>query len=236
MKKSILAAICWLCALAGPPLVAQQRFELAVEHLHTLRNCRGTLAISPDGVVYRTEHKEDARQWRYADIQSIKVIAPRTIEIFTYEDQKRLFERDRIWKFRLLDGDVPPEASALLADKSSRPTVTNVVREEGIQPIFTIPVKHRHLLGGCDGELKIFPDHVVYESADVPKDSRSWPYSALDGFAHYERFYLELVTYEHAQGTATRTYDFELKTDLPPEAEAYVRERLKEAAARLAGR
>jgi hypothetical protein len=236
MKKSILAAICWLCALAGPPLAAQQRFELAVDHLHTLRNCRGTLVISPDGVVYRTEHKEDGRQWHFADIQSIKVVAPDTIEIFTYEDQPWMFGRDRIWKFRLLQGEIPAEVSALLVEKASRPAVTNLTVGGAAPPLFTIPVKHRHRLGGCDGTLKIFPDRVVYESADVPKDSRSWLYSDLDGFAHYERFLLELITYEHAQGTATRTYDFELKTDLPPQAEAYIRARLKEAADRLAGR
>ena len=48
MNKSILLTVCWMFALAGTPLVAQ-RFELPAEHLHTLRNCRGTLAISPDG-------------------------------------------------------------------------------------------------------------------------------------------------------------------------------------------
>lgn len=235
MNKSILITVCWMFALAGTPLVAQ-RFELPAEHLHTLRNCRGTLAISPDGISYRTEHKADARQWRFTDIQSIKVTAPQTIEIFTYEDQKRLLGRDRIWKFRIQQGEVPAEVSALLMEKSARPAITNVTDEKGIEPLFAIPVKHRHLLGGCDGELKIYSDRVVFASADVPKDSRSWLYSDLDGFAHYERFFMEFITYEHHQGTATRTYDFELKADLPPQAEAHIREGLREAADRLAGR
>jgi hypothetical protein len=235
MKPSIVIVLGWLGLLAGTPLIAQP-FELPVEHLHTLRNCHGTLVISPDGVSYRTEHEEDARQWKFTDIQSIKAIAPNSIEIFTYEDQKRLFGRDRIWKFRLLKGEIPAGIFTLWADRAARPAVTNLTREDIARPLFTVPVKHRHLLGGCDGELKILPDRIVYESADVPKDSRSWRYSDLDGFAHYERYFMEFVTYEHNQGTATRTYDFELKTDLPPQAEAYIRERLKEAADRLAGR
>jgi hypothetical protein len=235
MNKKILITACWLCAFAVTPLVAQ-RFELPVEHLHALRNCRGTLIISPEGVAYRTEHEEDARQWRFTDIQSIKVTAPKTMEFFTYEDQKRLLGRDRIWKFRVLKGEVPAEVSALLAEKAARPVITNVPDAKGAAPQFTIPVKHRHLLGGCDGELKIFPDRVVYESANLPRDSRSWLFVDLDSFAHYERFFMEFITYEHHQGTATRTYDFELKEDLPPQAETFIRTRLKEAADRLAGR
>ncbi len=235
MKHAILILICLMSAVAGPVLLAQP-FELQVEHLHTLRNCHGTLVISPDGISYRTEHKADARQWKYTNIQSIKMIAPQTIEIFSYEDQKRMFGRDRIWKFRVLKGEIPAGVSALLVEKAARPAITNVTGEAGRVPLFTIPVKHRHLLGGCDGELKIFPDRLVYESADVPKDSRSWLYSDLDGFAHYERFFMEFITYEQNQGTATRTYDFELKTDLPPQAETYIRAKLKEAADRLAGR
>lgn len=235
MKHLILITVCWLCALAGAPLVAQ-RFEFEVEHLHTLRNCRGTLVISPDGVSYQTEHKEDSHQWKFTEIQSIEMIVPHSIEIFTYEDQKRLFGRDRIWKFRLVKGEIPAGVSALLEEKAVRPAVTNMTAGVTVPPLFAIPVKHRHLLGGCDGELKIFPDRIAYESADLPKDSRSWRYSDLDGFAHYERFFMEFVSYEHAQGTSTRTYDFELKADLPPQAETYIRERLKEAANRLAGR
>ena len=235
MKQAIVILIGLLSGLAGPALVAQM-YELPVEHLHTLRNCHGTLVITPDGIGYRTENKEDARQWKYTDIQSIKVTAPQSIEIFTYEDQKPLFGRDRIWKFRVSKGEIPAGVSALLVEKAARPAITNATEEKAVAPLFAVPVKHRHLLGGCDGELRVYPDRVVYESAGVPRDSRSWLYTDLDGFAHYERFSLVFITFEHNQGTSTRTYDFELKTDLPPQAETYIRERLREAADCLAGR
>ncbi len=226
MKRTILSILGLLFAWAGPWLAAQS-FELQVEHLHTLRNCRGTLIVSPDGMAYRTEHKEDARQWKFTDIQSIKVIAPQSIEIFTYEDQKRLFGRDRVWKFRLSKEDIPAGLSALLVEKAVLPVVTNLAGGESAQPLFVIPVKHRHTLGGCDGILRIFPGHLTFESADVIKDSRSWRYDDVESFAHYERYRMEFIVWGRNSTSSSRTYVFYLKEDLPPAAERHIRDRLK---------
>jgi len=225
--KYAIVIVSLLSLLTGAAPVAQT-YELPVEHLHTLRNCRGTLVITPDGVGYRTGHAEDARQWSYTDIQSIKVTAPRSIEIFTYEDQKRLLGRDRVWKFEASTADIPPEISALLVEKAARPVVTNQLPASSNPPLFAVPVKHRHVIGGCDGVLRIFSDRVTFESSDVAKDSRSWRYRDVDSFAHYERFRLEFVIWGRNSTRSTRTYEFHLKEDLPPAAEAHIRNQLKQ--------
>src|SRR5262249_45293685 len=101
-------------------------YEFAVEHEHTLRNCRGTLTITPEKIEYKTAHTADSRRWSYAELKQIKIESPARIELVGYEDQKRMLGRDRIFKFKVLEGEIPPETSALLMEKAARPLVTSV--------------------------------------------------------------------------------------------------------------
>ena len=48
--------------------------------------------------------KEDARAWRYSDLRQIKIESPTSIELVSYEDQKRMFGRDRVFKFKAIEG------------------------------------------------------------------------------------------------------------------------------------
>jgi len=64
------------------------------------------LIITPDKIEYKTSHKDESRSWRYVDIQQIKIESPIEIEIMTYEDQKQLLGRDRVFKFKLLEGEI----------------------------------------------------------------------------------------------------------------------------------
>src|SRR5262245_1240715 len=143
-----------------------QNYELPVEHEHTLRNCRGTLVITPKRIEYKTDHKEDARVWRYSDLRQIKIGSPTSIELVSYEDQKRMLGRDRAFKFKAIEGEITPEISALLVGRATRPVVTSVASVTEDAPVFEAPVKHLHRFGGCVGTLRIYPDRVVYESEE----------------------------------------------------------------------
>ena len=215
--KSIFTAL-FLLLIFTPMPTAGQSYEFAAEHLHTLRNCRGTLIITPERIEYQTSEKRDARIWEYVEIRQITVVSPIELELATYEDQKRMAGRDRIFKFRLLEGRITPEISALLLEKTKHPLVTSVPPQNEGAPQFAIPVKHLHTFGGCSGTLKIYADRVVFESQT---DSRFWRYSDIQNFSHSERFRFEIISYENKVG-GPKAYNFQLKEELPATVYDYV--------------
>jgi hypothetical protein len=221
MRKPTFLVLAAIFSLA-PKLVAAQSFEFPVEHKRTLRNHRGTLLITSEKIEYRTAHQGESRSWQYVDIQQIKIESPTELEIMTYEDQKLMFGRDRVFKFKLLEGKITSEISALLVAKATRPVATSIMLPAEEPPRFEIPVKHLHTLGGCQGRLKIYPDRVSYESADEPRHSRYWRYADIQHFGHPARYQFEITTFEQQFGGPTKIYNFELKDDLPALAYDYL--------------
>ncbi len=205
--------------------VAAQSYEFTVEHEHSLRNCRGKLIITKDGIEYQTEDKNDSRKWRYRELRQIKVDSTNKLELVSYEDQRLRLGRDRIFKFRLLDREITPQISALLVERAAHPPVTSVLPETAGEPVFSVPVKHLHRFGGCTGSLKIYPDRLVYLSEDLPSDSRFWRYSDLQGFSQSERYRFEIGSFEDKLG-GPKAYNFQLREDLPEGAYDYVWERV----------
>lgn len=207
----IFCVVTWL--LSGAPAAAQQ-FELSVEHAHTLRNCQGTLVITPEQIEYKTTHKHAAQRWRYDEIKQLKIESAHALTLVSYADQKRLLGRDRWYKFRLLSGEITPAISALLQAQATKPIVTSVPPATSGEPVFSVPVKHLHSFGGCLGELRLFADHVIYEATDVPAEARYWRYTELHNISQPERFRLELTTFEERLG-GPKAYHFQLRAELP---------------------
>lgn len=222
LRTALRVAVLASAFFSSPQLVSAQSFEFTVEHQHALRNCRGTLTITPDKIEYKTTHKKDSRTWRYIDIRQIKVESPTVLEIVTYEDQRRMLGRDRIFKFRLLVGQITPELSALLMAEATHPLVTSVMPMSDGAPTFELAVKHLHTLGGCEGVLRIYPDRVTYESRDRPSDSRFWRYTDIEHFGHPARYRFEITTYEDRFGGPTKVYNFQLKEEFPARAYDYL--------------
>src|SRR5215813_5569007 len=155
MKRLMLVIFASMFLLL-PVMAAAQSFEFPVERELLLRNHRGTLVITKDGIEYRTDQKNESRSWRYKDIQQIKIESPTVLEILTYEDQRRMLGRDRIFRFRLLEGKITPALSALLVARAARPVATSVSWAPNGEPKFEVAVKHLHAFGGCEGALKIY--------------------------------------------------------------------------------
>lgn len=219
MKRLMLIIFIGTCFAVKP--AAAQNSDLAVEHEHMLHSCRGKLTITPERIEYKTDHKEDSRTWSYAELKQIKVESPIRIELVTYEDQKRMLGRDRVFRFRVLEGEISSETSALLMEKTAHPLVTSVKPATDGTPVFDVPVKHVHAFGGCVGTLRIYPDRVVYESQDMPSDSRYWRYGDIQNFSQSERFRFEVVTFEDKFG-GPKAYNFQLREELPANAYDYV--------------
>jgi hypothetical protein len=204
-----------------PMPAAAQSYQFAAEHLHSLRNCRGTLVITPDGIEYQTDHKKDARSWQYTELRQLKVLSPIALELAMYEDQPRLAGRDRIFKFILLTGQITPEIGALLMKAAPRPIVTSVLIPGQDEPRFTVLVKHVRPLNGSLGTLKIYGDRIVYEASGKVAESRYWRYSEMQNFSHSERYRFEIVTYEDGIG-GLKAYHFQLREELPAGAYDYM--------------
>ena len=219
MKR--MTIIIFIAAFFAVKPVSAQSFELFVEHEHMLRNCRGTLTIAPEKIEYKTDHKEDSRTWNYAELKQIKVESPTSIELVSYEDQKRMLGRDRIFKFKVFGGEISSEASALLMEKVARPLVTNVIPVTEGTPDFEASIKHLHAFGGCLGTLRMYPDSIIYESKDMPSDSRYWRYGDVQNLSQSERFRLEIVTFEDKFG-GPKAYNFQLREEFPQRAYDYV--------------
>lgn len=200
---------------------AAQSYEFAVEHDHTFGACQGKLIITPERIEYRTEYKDHSRAWRYTELRQIKVASPKKMELASYEDRKWRMGLDRNYEFKLLEGEITSEISALLVERATRPVVTEVAPAKEDAPAFEVPVKHLHRFGGCIGLLKIYPDRVAYESRDMPSDSRYWRYGDIRNFSQSERFLFEIATFEDKFG-GPKAYNFQLREDLPATAYDYV--------------
>lgn len=214
MKWFVLLSLVILLA----PSAFAQNFTLIVEHEHTLKNCAGTLFITPEKIQYQTDEKRDAREWEYRDIRQVTIVSSVELELATYLDQKRLAGRDRVFKFKVTMGRITSELSAFLATKVKHPLVTAVPPQTAGTPLFTIPVKHQHVVGGCVGTLRIYDDRIEFDSLT---DARSWRYRDIQNVSHAERFRFEIVGYEDKLG-GWKAYHFQLKEDLPSQAYDYL--------------
>jgi hypothetical protein len=220
MKTSILIFILLLLGSALP--VAAQVHEFPVEHDHTWRSCRGALVIGPERIEYKTENEEHARAWTYDELKQIKVVSPTALELTSYEDQKLMLGRDRVFPFKLLESEITPEISALMMGRATRPLVTSVPPTNGGEPRFATPVKHLHTTGGCAGTLKIYPDRMVFEAAEKREHTRFWRYADIQSFSQPTRYRFEVISFEGQLGGADRSFNFQLKRELPEEAYDYV--------------
>ncbi len=82
--------------------VQDSRYKLAVKHLHGLGGCEGELIFTDDAILYKTEHRKDAREWRVTrDVESVWSSNPYHLELHVHDNNRREFSRTRVYKFDL---------------------------------------------------------------------------------------------------------------------------------------
>jgi hypothetical protein len=198
-----------------------QSYEFKVERDLMLRNRQGKLIISPEKIEYQADHEGESRAWRYDELRQIKIESTQRIELVTYEDQKWKLGLDRVYKFKIIEGEITPAINALLVERSARPLVTSLLPASEGAPAFEAPVKHLRRFGGCIGILKIYPDRLVYEARDDPENSRYWRYGDIQSLSQSERYRFEIVGFEDKFG-GPKAYNFLLREGLPAGAYDYV--------------
>jgi hypothetical protein len=202
MNRLILLIILILSAAAAG---AAQTFE--VQHEHWLRSCKGKLVFGDTTVDFISEKKEHSRSWKYEDIQQLDLDSKR-IDILTYDRRKIELGADQSFTFKLLSGTISSQFREEMGKKLARPLVSSVLPEQ-IKVKFSIPARHRLLLGSTQEALEFGDECVIYRSAK-PVDSRIWRYKELDSIGSTGPFQLRI-------GALEKDYVFDLKRLLLPD-------------------
>lgn len=200
-KKILHSALYSLLFLAWTPFGNAQPFVFDVKHDHTWGACAGKLSIRDEGIEYRTENEKHRRRWRYQDLKLIEIASPKELVLHTYEDVRIPIGDERKFQFKLQDGEITAETYRFLLSKATRPLVTRVAYSTASYTLI-LPVKHRHLLGGCEGELKVNEGQIVYETDS--KDARIWLYKDITGIGLMDPYNLRITT-------LLENYTFDLK-------------------------
>jgi len=188
--------------------VQAESFEFRSKHDHTLGSCEGKLIAGDREIRYEAADGKHSQSWAYSDIQKLDVVSPTRFVFKTYESQgwKRL-EKDKAFDFSVVEGKLTPEHQEFLREKLSRPMVARLV-EKGGQSSALLPVRHRHRLGGCEGQLSVEEDRLMYLT-DHASDNRTWKLFEIETLGSPDPYHLRVTTYNE-------TFIFDLKSPLDP--------------------
>ncbi len=207
--------------LLAPALFAQPSFQYEVRHrrLHApfQADSQGRLTIDNTGVSFQRRQK-DAKEsrawhWDYQDIQQLKV-APKTLTVLTYEDNKWKLGADREYNFDVTSEKTFEDAYVLLKNRLDQRFVA-AMPEAPASVLWEIPAKHRVRFGGDEGVLQVGASEITYKS-DKKGESRAWRYEDIGNIASSGPFDLTITTFEHAKRDygSRKQFNFELKQRL----------------------
>ena len=180
----------------------------------------GTLTITDTGVSFEETYKNankpkhpHAWRWDYQDIQQLK-IAPKSLTVLTYKDNKWKFGADREYEFDLAGDKTFEDAYQLLRGRLDQRLVV-AIPDLYLNTLWEIPVKHLLRFGGDEGVLQVGPDAIVYKSADKA-ESRTWRYEDIENFSSAGPFQLSITTFERARSHYgnLKGFNFQLKQKL----------------------
>ena len=212
-------------ALLAPAVFAQDlRYDVwhghsRPPHIKRAGNM-GTLIITDAGVSFEETYKNGKKpkhphawRWDYQDIQQLK-IAPKSLTVLTYKDNKWKLGADREYDFDLRSEKTFDDAYGLLKNRLDQRLVA-VIPDHVSTVFWELPVKHSLRFGGDEGVIQVGPDEIVYKSAK-PGESRTWRYQDIDTISSSGPFQLTITTFERAKTHYgnLKGFNFELKQRL----------------------
>lgn len=206
-------AVAWLsCSLAAAEL------RYGVRHDHFWGSGRGTLSISEAGLQYREEGRGRHRwNWSWDDVQQL-LVAPRRLQVLTYESRRLRLGRDRSHRFELEGAGSFEAVWTLLRRRLDQRLVAALALPEG-EHWWSLPARRLRVFGGDHGELVATEAGVVFRSGSADA-SRTWRWADLDSVSRTGPFQLTLTTYERPQAGygGLKSFTFQLKRPLDEEA------------------
>ena len=223
-EKRTIALITGL--LLSPALFAQQSFQYEAWHGHSRpphikkAGGLGTLTISDTGVSFQETYKDGrtpkhphAWRWDYQDIQQLK-IAPKSVTVLTYKDNKWKLGADRMYQFDLVSDKTLEDAYNLLKGRLDQRLVATIA-DSPIRVLWEIPVKHSHRFAGDEGVLQVGTEEIVYKSVKT-NESRTWRYEDIENISTSGPFQLTITSFERARlhYGSRKGFEFQLKQRL----------------------
>ena len=206
MRCKILMASVLITGLMRVTTVCAESFEYRVKHDHALGTCQGKLILSDQEIRYEASDGKHSRSWPYIDIQKVDVVSPTRLNLRTFESASwKKLAKDRVFEFSVIEGQLTVEHQEFLRSKLSRPIVARLVQQGNVNPV-SLPVRHRHRLGGCEGRLQVEEDRLIY-STDHSSDNRAWKLNEIETIGSPDPYHFRVTTYNE-------TFTFDLKSPL----------------------
>jgi hypothetical protein len=225
IEKGTLAVLTGLL-FGAPACIAQQEFQYAAWHGHSrpphIRKAGnlGTLTINDAGVSFQETYKGGKTpkhphvwNWNYQDIQQLEV-APKSLTVLTYKDNKWKLGADRQYEFDLISGKTFDDAYQVLKTRLDQRFVA-VIADSPVTVLWEIPAKHLAAFGGDEGVLQVGQNEIVYKSAKSD-ESRTWRYEDIENISSSGPFQLTITSFERARMHygSRKSFEFELKHQL----------------------
>jgi hypothetical protein len=217
MPKILLSVFLLSCFFGG--VQAQADFSLQVRHDHDpWGQCRGELRFTTNGIEFISKKEKHSRQWKWTDLQGFDRKAEERFSVLTWEDEARLLGADREFDFTTEPSTpLSPELFALVEHN-----VKGSITDRAPDPVtaeYSVPVKHLHTLGGCQGTLLFSDTAVTFESEDS-NHSRSWEHERdISSIWSLHRYSLEIFVFEanRREFSKLKRFRFQLKERLDQE-------------------
>jgi len=221
MNKTFILSVAGVALCSLSSLFASE-VKIQVKHDHVLGSCRGELVFGDSTLEYKTEDCQDARTWKYEDIQQLGLLSPKKLSVLTYEDRKVQLGKDKRFVFEVSEGEISQSLWQYLQGRLTKPIVS-VLLPSDVAARFQLPVKHQHTLGGCQGLLKVTDQYLIYETTHS-SDSRIWRYEDISSMGSTGPFQLRLTTMERVGGeySGEKNFIFDLKRRLEPEVYDFI--------------
>ena len=175
----------------------------------------GKIQIGEKAITYDASKKDESRIWEYPDIQSLDRISAKEFVILTYEDRRLALGRDRQFHFVITEGELDDDLFRTITARLKKP-VTDRVVPALVAAEYSVPAKHLHTFGGCEGALK-FTQDTIYYATDHRKDAREWKLGRdIQSVWSADPYQLEIHAYDNnrREFSRTRVYNFQLKEAL----------------------
>jgi hypothetical protein len=219
-----------LLCVALPARAAQAPFTYDAKEDHRFGSTRGTLTVGDEGVAFAAPNGKDGRRWTFDAIQQIR-LAPRQIEITTYEDRGRLSTGGgRVYRYAVTGAAVDAALADFLLARVHVPVVSAVLPSAAKDAEISVPAHHERRRGGADGTLVATPAGVAFVTSRAG-EARFWRYADLSAVLAIDRYRLQLSAYEGSPGE-TRPYVFSLKAPLDTRAYDLLWQRINRPAPR----
>ena len=205
MRFSIVQGLALCFVLTGA--AQAESFDFRVKHDHTLGSCEGSLSVTDREIQYEATDGKHSRTWAYIDIQKLDVASRTRLVLKTFESQSWWkLERDKVFDFSLIEAEITTEQQEFLRAKLSRPMVARLVEKGECSTLLL--VRHRHNLGGCEGQLSVEEERLIYLT-DHASDNRAWKLRDIETIGSPDPYHLRVTTYNE-------TFTFDLKSPLDP--------------------